>query len=104
MDDSTPSLRVKKIWKDLYIFSIAIPILMNDSLNTPQSHLAPCSILCDACPLGSGAVAESAGQYPQAHHRLPDPRPCLPSCTEEWPSTFCLKESINIFDRNISFS
>ena len=46
---------------------------MTESSNPPQSQLGPCGILCGSCPLGSGAVAESAGQHPQAHLRLPDP-------------------------------
>lgn len=36
---------------------------MTEPINPPQSPLAPCcGILCDTCPLGSGAVAESASQ------------------------------------------
>jgi hypothetical protein len=32
------------------------------TLEPTQSYLAPCGILCGACPLGSGALAESAGR------------------------------------------
>ena len=35
---------------------------MTEPSNPTQSQLAPCGILCGSCPLGSGAVAESAGQ------------------------------------------
>jgi len=35
---------------------------MTEPSNPIQSQLGPCGILCDTCPLGSGAVAESASQ------------------------------------------
>jgi len=35
---------------------------MTEPSNPIQGQFGPCGILCDACPLGSGAVAESAGQ------------------------------------------
>ena len=33
---------------------------MTEFLKPAESQLGPCGILCDACPLGSGAAADSA--------------------------------------------
>jgi hypothetical protein len=35
---------------------------MNEALNRAIDQAGPCGIVCIACPLGSGAVAESAGR------------------------------------------
>ena len=35
---------------------------MTEPSNPNESQLGPCGILCSTCPLGNGAVAESAGQ------------------------------------------
>jgi hypothetical protein len=35
---------------------------MKEALNGIENQVGPCGILCGACPLGSGTVAESAGR------------------------------------------
>ncbi len=35
---------------------------MNERLISSKDQAGPCGIVCDACPLGSGAIAEAAGQ------------------------------------------
>jgi hypothetical protein len=35
---------------------------MNETVNRIEDQVGPCGILCGVCPLGSGTVAESAGQ------------------------------------------
>ena len=35
---------------------------MDEALNRIENQVGPCGMLCGACPLGSGAVAESAGR------------------------------------------
>ena len=35
---------------------------MNEALKRIENQVGPCGILCDACLLGSGTVADSAGR------------------------------------------
>ncbi len=53
---------------------------MDGVSNRIEDQVAPCGILCGACPLGSGAVAGSAGQTRKhiADYQIPTWAPFVP--------------------------
>ena len=49
------------LWEIYMTHEGAKHIPMNEALDRIKSQAGPCGIVCGSCPLGSGAVAESAG-------------------------------------------
>ena len=69
-----------------------------ESSTSSKSHLCACGILCDFFSLGSGAAADSVASIRK--HIANCQIPAWSPFALERPSTFCLKESINIFKTN----